>query len=121
MPFRLKLDERLLGRLKHTDEKHTLIKTSLYDVVKTALEKDGDLTKVHDSTIANGGEYPYSTKSYGEANVVCRSVPFITKICDIKNNLYLLTDNLQEIKTLIDHLDTRKRKYSSEVMNKNWD
>ena len=37
------------------------------------------------------------------------------------NNLYLLTDNLQEIKTLIDHLDTRKRKYSSEVMNKNWD
>jgi len=40
MPFRLKLDERLLSRLKHTDEKHTLIKTSLYDVVKTALEKD---------------------------------------------------------------------------------
>ena len=104
MPLRLKLNENLWSKLKHKDAIHSLKKTSLYDIVKTALRKEGNLINVHYATIDNGGEYPYSIK---ESNGVRKEIPFVgsvTKIIDHEDNLYLLTDNLQEILILLDHL-----------------
>ena len=139
MPLRLKLNENLWSKLKHTDPIHSLKKTSLYDLVKTALRKEGNLMNVHYATIDNGGEYPYSIK---ESNGVVwyhsnsrKAITFLgsgTKIIDNEDNLYLLTDNLQEILILLDHLqktnnvqesiNTKKRKYYSfTIRDKNWD
>ena len=121
MPLRLKLNENLWSKLKHTDPKHSLKKTSLYDIVKTALRKEGNLINVHYATIDNGGEYPYSIK---ESNGVRKEIPFVgsvTKIIDHEDNLYLLTDNLQEIATLLDYLGTTGKKYSSTIRDEDWD
>jgi hypothetical protein len=102
------LVHRIRSRLKCKDT------SDILTVLETAFENHETLSDIHDA-VKNGTEYSTIRGNY--------ETPFSAKtsIVDMDDTLYLLTDRLMEIETVISNYSDPRMKVTYHIRSRDWD
>ncbi len=109
MSIRVKLDQNLLGKMRSKLRGEST--GDIICLVDRAIEEQGSLENIHNA-IKSGTEYSLSRG-------IGATTPAETSIVDMNGTMYLLTDRLMEIDSLIEF--GQLTKYTYQIKNSNWE